>query len=85
MIKTELTKDLIMNSIQYSLFSKFPKFITLSLFVLLSASLLLSACGKSEAELCIDKQSHLWNTKANSREENKIYWDAVAQCKQKFK
>lgn len=74
-----------MNSIQDDLFSKFPKFLTLSLLALLSATLLLSACGKSEADLCIDKQSHLWNTKAKSREENKVYWDAVTQCKQKFK
>jgi hypothetical protein len=55
------------------------------LLTLFSGILLLSACGKSEAELCIDKQSHLWNTKANSRDENKIYWDAVTQCKEKFK
>ncbi len=53
------------------------------LFALLSITLLFSACGKSETELCIDKQSYLWNTKANSREENKVYWDAVTQCKQK--
>ena len=74
-----------MNSIQNGLFSKFPKFLTLPLLALLSATLLLSACGKSEAELCIDKQSHIWNAKANSREENKTYWNAVTQCKQKFK
>ena len=61
-----------------------PLFLIL-LLTLLSSALLLSACGKSEAELCIDKQSHLWNSKANSREENKTYWDAVTQCKQKFK
>ncbi|MCF6254319.1 MAG: hypothetical protein L3J38_06170 [Thiomicrorhabdus sp.] len=55
------------------------------LLTLFSGTLLLSACGKSETDLCIDKQSHLWNTKANSREENKIYWDAVTKCKEKFK
>jgi len=54
-----------------------PKFWMLTLFTVLSVTLLLSACGKSETELCIDEQSHLWNTKANSREENKVYWDAV--------
>lgn len=74
-----------MNSIQDEPFFKFPKFLTLSLLALLSTTLLLSACVKSEAELCIDKQSHLWNSKAKSREENKVYWDAVTQCKQKFK
>ena len=61
-----------------------PLFLIL-LLALFSSMLLLSACGKSEAELCIDKQSHLWNSKAKSREENKRYWDAVTQCKQKFK
>ena len=71
-----------MNAIQYHLSKKILVF---PLLALLSITLLLSACGKSEAELCVDKQSHLWDTKANTREENKIYWDAVTQCKQKFK
>ncbi len=71
-----------MNTNQFYLYSKFWM---LPLFAVLSVTLLLSACGKSEAERCIDEQSHLWNTKANSREKNKVYWNAVTQCKQKFK
>ncbi|GEM_PF-1584539 len=72
-----------MNSLKTVKFSS--PLILIPLFALFSVTLLLSACGKSEAELCIDKQSHLWNAKANSREENKLYWNAVTQCKQKFK
>ncbi len=59
--------------------------ILLILLSLFTSLLSLSACGKSEAERCIDKKSHLWNTKANTREENKAYWKAVAQCREKYK
>jgi len=62
------------------------KYLKASLLCLLIPSmLLLSACGKSEAELCIDKKSHLWNTQANSKEENQVYWNAVSQCREKYK
>lgn len=53
------------------------------LVFMIPALLSLSACGKSEAELCIDQKSHLWNAKANTKEENKVYWSAVSQCREK--
>ncbi|GKT12162.1 MAG: hypothetical protein ISEC1_P1137 [Thiomicrorhabdus sp.] len=58
-------------------------------FVLLSlvpATLLLTGCGKTETELCIDKQTHLWdNVKGRTKEDNKTYWNAVENCRKKFK
>ncbi|WP_321323921.1 hypothetical protein [Thiomicrorhabdus sp.] len=43
----------------------------------------ISACGKSEEKLCIDKQSHLWDSKTNDKNANQAYWNAVAKCKNK--
>lgn len=47
--------------------------------VLIAVSI--TACSKTEEELCIDKQSHLWDNKTNDKSANKAYWDAVAKCK----
>lgn len=46
------------------------------------SSLLLSGCGKSAVDVCIDKQSHLWDSKTNDKNANKAYWDAVAKCRE---
>ena len=58
----------------------------IAITALLSTTLLLSACGKTEAERCVDKQSALWdNTQGKTREENKTYWTAVENCRKKYK
>ncbi|MEA1987971.1 MAG: hypothetical protein U9N57_02025 [Pseudomonadota bacterium] len=46
------------------------------------SSLLLTGCGKSAVDACIDKQSHLWDSKTNDKNANKAYWDAVAKCRE---
>jgi len=46
------------------------------------SSLLLSGCGKSAVDVCIDEQSHLWDNKTNDKNANKAYWDAVAKCRE---
>jgi len=53
--------------------------LNISLLAILTFSL--TACGKSDVEICIDKQSHLWDNSTNSAKANKTYWDAVAKCK----
>ncbi|GAB6069984.1 hypothetical protein JCM30760_10810 [Thiomicrorhabdus hydrogeniphila] len=50
------------------------------LFILV-ASLFISACSESEEKKCIDKQSHLWDSKTNDKNANKAYWKAVEKCK----
>ena len=58
--------------------SKTP-LITVVCIILIALSV--TACGKSEEKLCIEKQSHLWDNKTNDKNANKAYWDAVAKCK----
>lgn len=47
------------------------------------SSILLSGCGQSAVDVCIEKQSHLWDNKTNDKNANKAYWDAVAKCREK--
>jgi len=61
------------------------KIALLTFITIISSSLLISGCGKSEVDICIDKQSHLWDNKTNDKSANKAYWDAVAQCRQSNK
>lgn len=67
-------------SIIYSktIYSKKILLICLGIFVV---TLSISACSKSEEQLCIDKKSHLWDNKTNDKNANKAYWNAVAKCK----
>lgn len=51
-------------------------------FFIILAAVSISACGKSEEKICIDKQSHLWDSNTNDKNANKAYWKAVKQCKQ---
>jgi len=55
---------------------------TLLVTMLITSSLLLGGCGKSAVDVCIDKQSHLWDSKTNDKNANKAYWDAVAKCRE---
>lgn len=48
----------------------------------ITSSLLLSGCEKSAVDVCIEKQSHLWDNKTNDKNANKAYWDAVAKCRE---
>jgi len=50
------------------------------LFIVIIA-LFISACGQSKEKACIDKQSHLWDSKTNDKNANKAYWKAVEKCK----
>ena len=53
---------------------------------LIPATMMLTGCGKSERDLCIDKQTHLWdNTRGKTKEENQAYWTAVENCRKKYK
>lgn len=56
----------------------------LLLVSIIPLSMGLTGCTNSEQKKCIDRQSHLWNPKADTREENKRYWDAVERCKEKY-
>lgn len=59
---------------------------TILVLSLIPSFLLLSGCLKSEAELCVDEQSHLWDkTRGKTREENQAYWTAVENCRKKYK
>ena len=59
---------------------------TLLVLSLIPSFMLLSGCLKSEAEICVDEQSHLWDkTRGKSREENQAYWTAVENCRKKYK
>lgn len=78
------TRRTIKNASENSIKTSFLFLLIPSLFVLST----LSACGKSDAEICIDEKSHLWNaqvTQSKSKEENRAYWDAVSQCREKYK
>lgn len=55
------------------------------LMVLTASTLLLSACGPSPAQVCIEKKSSLWDSKAVSKADNQAYWDAVKLCNEKYK
>ena len=55
------------------------------LMALTASMLLLSGCGPSPAEVCIEEKSSLWNTKAVTKADNQPYWDAVELCRQKNK
>ena len=56
------------------------------LFVALTASLLLlSGCGPSPIQTCIEEKSSLWDTKAVTKADNQAYWDAVKLCNEKYK
>ena len=50
--------------------------------IAITSSLLLTGCGKSSVDVCIEKQSHLWDNKTNDKNANKAYWDAVAKCRE---
>lgn len=58
-----------------------PKFLALAMTPLLLALLTLSGCGKSETDICIDQKTKLWNPAKNA--DNQVYWNAVAQCREK--
>ncbi len=55
------------------------------LLMITASMLLLSGCGPSPAEVCIEEKSSLWNTKAVTKADNKPYWDAVKLCNEKQK
>jgi len=55
---------------------------TILVAITLTSSLLMSGCEKSAVDVCIEKQSHLWDNKTNDKNANKAYWDAVAKCRE---
>lgn len=56
-----------------------------SVGLIASSSLMLSGCFESETDKCIDAQSYLWNNAAKSKAQNQAYWNAVQQCKEKYR
>ncbi|NPA71626.1 MAG: hypothetical protein GXO35_02230 [Gammaproteobacteria bacterium] len=49
--------------------------------LLLPALFTMSGCFKSDAEVCIEEQSHLWNKEGKTKADNQVYWSAIAECK----
>jgi hypothetical protein len=55
------------------------------LMALTASLLLLSGCGPSPAQGCIDEKSSLWDSKAVSKADNQAYWNAIKSCNEKYK
>lgn len=60
-------------------------FIAFQMTLLFISSLVMTGCGNTEVDKCIEKQSYLWDNKTNNPNANKAYWSAVERCKSKGK
>jgi hypothetical protein len=54
---------------------------------ILLLTVLLTGCGQSPLDDCIDSKAHLWNSaiKDNRYDGNERYWNAVKECEDKYR
>jgi len=50
----------------------------------ISATAITSGCSNSELQQCQAKADKLWDNSKNPSHKNKVFWDAVARCKEKY-
>jgi hypothetical protein len=74
----------VMNTATNSMIKPCLRFL-ITLPLLTASILVLSGCGPSPTDACIEEQSSLWDSKAVTKADNQAYWDAVALCRQPSK